>query len=404
MVRALAVLLTTVSSVTASMLDSDANSTGTVLNPNKILCPVLAALHKSGALVVDENGIAERAQIKAALKEGIWCSEDLAEFQSVGIADYDWTHKFDQTSRDRCLPGVTASGALCATRWLAGSTAKEVKRYLNIFQMNGMETVEHGFSTGTRGGNSNSLHDPCNGQYPCEPLFQKFYASKADSKGRIYASQVKQIICHALAEGDRGGEWSYFNGDASVLGLNVATLPARQWQMKAAMMGWLSAFGRADASGELYFTVDDARAMLMEGRVPDGWEKRRWGCITRLGGCPTMPNGKRDMTFLEQVNMDLPCDQDGEWWTAADPNKRTTTGVKCTNGGECKKNSDAHSLCLSHRCTCAKGRNGVQMLFDGHHCVEQASKQYFGSQCRYTQANNPTSPWTWQAMNSSIVV
>jgi len=403
MVRALAVLLTIASSATASMLDTDANSTGTVLNPNKILCPVLASLYNNGALVVDENGIAERAQIKAALKEGAWTHEDFSEFQSFGISDYDWTHKFDQNFRSRCAPGGGPGGASCATRWLTGSKAQDVKRYLNIFQMNGMETVEHGFSTGTRGGNCNSLHDPCNGQYPCEPLFQKFYVNNADSNGRIYASNIKKIICHALAEGDRGGEFAYQDGNVGVLGIKVARLPARQWQMKGAMMGWLSAFGRADVNNELYFTVDDARAMLMEGRVPNGWKKRHWGCVTKLGGCPTMPNGKKDLAFIDAINMDLPCDQEAEWWTGSS-GKRTTTGVTCKNTRECQSNSDPHSLCLSQRCTCSKGRNGAQMIFDNGHCVEQASKQYFGSQCRYTQANNPASPWTWQAMNSSILV
>jgi hypothetical protein len=395
MVR-VASLLTAAAS--AAMLDSDVGSNASSLDQNRILCPVLAALYNSGALQTDDFGIAERAQIKAALKEGTWCSEDLAEFQSVGIADYAWDRKFDQTSRDRCLPGLTLSGSACAAKWLVtDGQGQDVQRFLNIFEMNGLETVEHGFSTGVRGGNCNGLHDPCDGKYPCEPLFEKFYASKAVN-GRVYMDQIKEIICHAISEGDRGGEFAYFDGDVNVLGFDLASLPARQWQMKAAMMGWITAFGRTDESGEFYFTVDDMRAMLLEGRAPDGWERRRWGCLTSLGGCPTMPNGQRDTPFLDQVNAELPCEQTAEWWSGANGDMQTTSGQGCNKDGDCQ---NAHALCLSHRCTCAKGRNGMQMIFRDGECQEQPQRQYFGSPCRYTRADNPASPWTWQTVNTS---
>lgn len=362
------------------------------LDPNRILCPVLAALHNNGALVVDEFGDAERAQIKSALKDGTWCSEDLAEFQSAGIAGYAWDHKLDQQSRDRCLPGLTLSGTHCWNRWLIGSTARDVKRYLNIFEMNGLETVEHGMSTGVRGGNCNSPieNDLCNGQYPCEALFQKFYVAHADRRGRLYQQQILEILCHASAEGDRSGEFAYQDGDVGVAGLDAARLPARQWQMRAAMLGWLSAFGRADGNGDLYFTIADARAMLMDGRTPDGWERRRWGCITHLGGCPTMPDGNKDLTLLEQIHLELPCNQYDAWWqgTAA-----TTTGQSCTSDRSC---DDSHALCLSHRCTCGKGRNGLQMLFQHGRCTEQSNaRQYMGETCRYVRADHPESPNVW---------
>merc|ERR1719359_1314742 len=129
----------------------------------------------------------------------------------------------------------------------------------------------------------------------------------------------------------------------------------------------------------------------MEGRMPDGWEKRRWGCLTSLGGCPTMPNGQRDMSFYEQVNMELPCDENAEWWSAN--GMQTTTGESCNGDGDC---SEGHAHCLSHRCTCARGQNGRQMLFRDGACQEQSEvQQYMGQPCRYTRADNPESPWTW---------
>jgi len=376
---------------TTEAFKSMENSTLSNLDPNRILCPVLAALYNSGDLKVDSMGIAERADIKSALKDGTWVSEDFAEFQSGGISNYDWTHKMDQLSRDRCAPGITLSGTACFAKYVAGSSAKDVKRYLNIFEMNGLETTEHGFSTGVRGGNCNSRleNDLCNGQYPCEPLFDKFYASHADSRGRIYRENILQIICHTIAEGDRGGEFAYMDGSVGVLGLSVK-LPARQWQMKGAMQGWLSAFGRPDEHGELYFTVDDARAMLLEGRMPDGWEKRRWGCVTAIGGCPKMPNGKRDMGLLDQANAHLPCEQFDSWWGNSET---TVTGQSCRSDSSC---SDAHALCLSGRCTCGKGRNGLQMLYQHGSCKEQGNpRKYFGETCKYVRANNPDSPNAW---------
>jgi len=343
-------------------------------------------------LVVDEFGDAERAQIKSALKDGLWCSETLAEFQSLGISNYAPEHKSDQLSRDRCLPGLTFSGLSCATRRLVGSHAEGIKRYLNIFEMNGLETVEHGFSTGVRGGNCNSLpeNDLCNGQYPCEPLFDKFYVAHADQRGRLYLKQILEIVCHAQAEGDRGGEFSYQDGDIGVFGHTLSRLPARQWQVKAAMMGWLTAFGRHDGDGELYFTIADARAMMMEGRMPDGWEKRRWGCITRGPFCPILPNGIRDLGLMDIVNVELPCQEYDPWWTGK---ANTTTGQSCLSHHACE---DPHSLCLSDRCTCGKGRNGLQMLFQEGQCTEQTDvRRYNGGSCRSIRADHPASPSVW---------
>jgi len=385
---------------TAAAFKSMQNATAGNLDPNRILCPVLASLWNNGDLKTDEFGIAERMDIHSALKDGTGVSEDFAEFQSDGIADYDWTHKLDQSSRDRCAPGFSASGTACFAKYLANKKnyGLDVERYLNIFQMNGNENVEHGFSTGVRGGNCNSRaqNDVCNGQYPCQALFDKFYAAFADSRGRLYREQILKIICHTMKEGDRSGEFSYADASVPIPFIDVK-LPARQWQMKGAMQGWLSAFGRVDENNELYLDIEDARQMLMEGRLPDGWQKRRWGCVTQIGGCPKMPNGHRDTGLLDQATAELPCDEEQEWWGG---DERTTTGEGCSKDSDC---TDQHALCLSKRCTCGKGRNGRQMLFTASSkCEEQThTHKYFGESCQYTRANHPDSPSVW---SSSIEV
>merc|ERR1711862_176509 len=101
------------------------------------------------------------------------------------------------------------------------------------------------------------------------------------------------------------------------------------------MFGWLAAFGRTDENGKLYLTVTDAHAMLMEGRYPDGFEKREWGCI--FSGC-SAPGILHDA-----VNYELPCKEDA-WWQGS--SCEATTGETChlwCNGG---------ASCISGQCIC----------------------------------------------------
>eukprot|EP00662_Eupelagonemidae_sp_cell21_P033427 gene33427-59321_t len=115
-----------------------------VMDPNRILCPVLAQLNQDGILIPDATGNVEEKQIEDALMD-----------------------------------------------------------------------KKHGFSTGVRGGATNVPdYGTCNGQYPCEERFQRFYVPCADSQGRFNYSSILCIICNAKRMGDRGGEFSYNPGAA----------------------------------------------------------------------------------------------------------------------------------------------------------------------------------------------
>lgn len=352
---------------------------GSQLDPNRIICPVLAAMYNAGDLRPDVNGSLELEEIKAGLMDGLWTGESLAEFQAVGIADYDLENKDTELHRDRCLP-FTLAGTACAAKRAAGYSGDSVKRWLNIFTMNGKQAVEHGYSTGVRGGATNvpDLSDSCNGIYPCEDRFQKFYVQHADENGRFYLQNILEIICHARSEGDRGGEFSYNTGlPVYAPGLD-ALVPARDWQIKAAMTGWLTAFGRTDDGGDLYLTVDDARAMLMEGRYPDGWQKRSWGCL--FSGC-SAPG-----VFVDGVTLEMPCNVEDSWWQGSS-SCEAETGETChlwCNGG---------ASCISGKCICGLGSNGVAMCAKDGECIERSNTcTYFGESCQSVAADNPSAP------------
>merc|ERR1712232_1358885 len=204
----------------------------------------------------------------------------------------------------------------------------DVKRWLNIFVMNGKQVNEHGISTGVRGGATN-VPDPdeCNGVYPCEARFQRFYVNNTDSNGRLYKKNLMKMVCTARKFGDRGGEYSYSSGSIHLPGGgDLIPVPAREWQMKGAILGWLNAFGRKDEKGEWYMHIDDARKMLMEGHLPKGWKKRSWGCLSGL------PGDSCDEAFIKQVNEKVECDvsEDAPWWEGT--GLQVATGHKCRFG------------------------------------------------------------------------
>jgi len=308
----------------------------TALDHNKILCPVLAAMWKAGDLKADDEGNVELDDMLSGLQNGIGVTWSLAEFQAYGITDYDKDNKETEAVRDRCIPGATFSGFRCFVNKKRGVNDDSTKRWLNIFKMNGNQNVEHGISTGTRGGATN-VPDPetCDGQFPCQERFNKFYVESADGQGRFYRKNLMKVVCAARKMGDRGGEFSYSSGKVTVLGLmNLTQVPTREWQMKAAISGMLAAFGRKDEKGEIYLSGDDVHALLMEGRYPDGYAKRDWGCIG--SGCPS------GTSLLSDANQEVECDvgESDEWWQGS--------GCKVETGSTCwlSCNASRESVCV----------------------------------------------------------
>ena len=343
-------------------------ASATELDPDRILCPVIAALYNGGDLEVDEFGSASDAQIFAALTNGTGAGSSLAQFQSNGISDYDSSQKEIQEHRHRCI-----TGSPCWMKKKLFGPTEDTTRWLNIFKMNGLQTVEHGTSTGVRGGANNVPEfdyagGPCDGKYPCEERFQKFYASCANDDGRFYLENINCIICKGYKWGDRTGEFA----------MNP-TQGFRQWQMVAAMTGWLNAFGRTDEeTGELYFEMEDARAMLMEGRYPDGWKKRSWGVMG-------------DVKYA--MNLVVPqCDAGSgyydPWWM--DTDCPSYTGQKCSLLKKCS----GGATCISGKCLCGLGSNLVSMCAVDGACQERENKcEYFGEPCKTVPADSPKAPW-----------
>jgi len=346
------------------------------LDPKRIVCPVLAAMWRNADLKTDELGDVELDVMIEGLENGIGSGWSLAKSQGFGITDFDRANKGTELVRDRCIPGFTLTGTKCWAKREAGSKADDTKRWFNIFTMNGKQVLEHGISTGVRGGATN-VPDPetCGGIFPCEDRFQRFYASSADSNGRLYRSNLMKVVCAARKMGDRGGEYSYSSGSIHLPGSgDLLPVPAREWQMKAALSGWLNAFGRRDDRGELYLTVDDARAMLMEGRYPDGFQKRPWGCLTT--GC--------EFSFLHDANQPVECDigETDPWWQEAD--------CKVAAGSTCWFSCDGGATCVEGQCICGRASNGMGMCWKDGKCVERPNTcKYFGEGCQFVPATNP---------------
>jgi len=351
-------------------------------DPNRILCPVLAAMWNAGDLKTDEFGSVELQGMQDALHKGIGVEHSLAKFQATGIADFDRANKETELVRDRCLPG-TVSGTECAAKRAAGSTSDSVKRWLNIFTMNGKQVLEHGISTGTRGGATN-VPDPetCGGVFPCEERFQRFYVNNSDN-GRLYKKNLMKIVCAARKYGDRGGEFSYSSGSIHMPGGgDLLQVPAREWQMKCAIQGWLNAFGRKDEKGQWYLTIDDARAMVMEGRYPDGWKKRDWGCL--MYGC--------EDPFVTQARAEVECDvgETEPWWGQSPTGEK---GLQVATGEKCHLWCNGGATCVEGKCICGRGSNFVGMIAKDGKCEKRdARNHYFGEESSVVTATNPAAP------------
>lgn len=351
------------------------------LEHDHITCPVLAMMVDGGFLHPDEHGSITMGDMNQGMID-TGADPYTAEFFSVGIIQYDTANKETQQHRDRCYPG-TPCYALRREQDAAGlNRTAESERYLNIYTMNGVETVEHGFSTGIRGGWTNppdyddELH--CDGIFPCVRQFDFFARTCASPDGRFYRENIHCMICKAQQEGDYSGEWSF-----NPLGKR------RGWQMSVATLSMLAGYGRlpspdADPYGpETHFTMEDMQRMFMDGKNPIGWEKRSWSNFTMI----------KDLTETS-----LPCeDKYGEtlpWWN--DSTCPTNTGVPCSPvfGEIYKQGCPAHSICVNSWCVCNRGANGISTCSNGAgQCVEREDKcTYFGEKCTRTLADNPAAP------------
>jgi len=245
--------------------------------------------------------------------------------------------------------------------------------------MHGHQTLEHGISTGVRGGDTNMPPNAvdCKGVYPCEERFNQFFVGVAKDD-IFYLKDVLQVICRARKYGDRGGEFAY--ASSNKLGFwDLGPVPGREWQMKGAMTAALGAFGRTDSKGETYLTLDDWRALMLEGRYPDGFKARKNGCLTN--GC--------DLSAYQQFNLEFPCDveYDAPFWqgTGCD----TFTGQTCGTRKRCASGS----TCIGKKCICNRGSNYKTMCMKGGKCQEQETghnASWFGESNRVYPADNPS--------------
>lgn len=346
---------------------------------DRIICPVIAAMHRAGDLKSDPDGNVELQQIMDALEFALGNGHGSAAFQAYGISNFVESQKGIEQVRSRCLPN-TVDGAKCWAARQVGSTAEWTKRYFNVYLMNGKQVMEHGISTGTRGGATNMPpgKDLCNGVYPCEAAFQKYYVANADKNGRFYMKNMMKIVCQARIDGDRGGEHSYGSGLIHLPGLGSfipGLLPSREWQMKGAISATLATFGWRDSSNDLFLTVDDMRNLVMNGRYPDGWKMRKWGCL--LYGCE-FPTYDR---FTQPVGECAVGDNDA-WW----PN----SGCEVKTGKDCGWGCAKGSFCVDGQCICGRGKNGEGMCWNGSECAERNDAcTYFGEKCVSVAATNP---------------
>lgn len=363
----------------------------------RITCPVLAALNRAGQLPTDDDGNVEIRDIFTGLHEGLGIDRDLSLFQAFGIVGFPKSQLNKELVRDRCIPRVTESGNKCfMERFMAQFPSKQQEvpvgedtlRFLNILKMNGKQSVEHGVSTGVRGGGTdmpNGLIEQCNGQFPCEPMFQKFYVSVAEPNGRMYTENLLASVCLMRQVGDRGGENSHRGGQMSIPLVDGLLVTASEWQAKGALTAMLQVFGTWDAArGERYMTAEDVRSVVMDGKFPEGWTKREHGCINE--GCDYE---ERATTRWRKEIKNCPAVEFGEFWQNSAC--QTRTGTTCGSDSDCA-NVGAH--CMDGHCTCSRGDNGKTKCFKRGKCRQrnQHGCDWFGSDCEIVKTSNPDAP------------
>jgi len=340
---------------------------------NHIVCPVLAALHRGGALQTDRDGDVEMSQLVDALTTGLGNSKELADFQTYGICKFNRSQKGIETHSDACLPPTSCS----TKRFVRGIVDEDTMRWFNLFTMNGKQALEHGMSTGIRGGDTNMPPNAidCGGQYPCKKRFDQFFGDGGTPNGRFYMSDIMKVVCKARQYGDRGGEFAYAENSAFVLG----NVPGREWQMKGAMGAIVLSFGKRDENGELYLTMADLKALFLEGRYPDGWQRREHGCLAF--GC--------EFSAQTLFNMDVPCEVDYQEPFWQNTGCQVYTGRTCGIFSGCRDGE----TCVGRKCLCNRGGNWRTMCYEGGACREQPSDNYtwFGGPRVVVPDDNPKS-------------
>jgi hypothetical protein len=347
---------------------------------DRILCPVLAAMHRAGDLVSDAAGNVELEDMKNGLHLGLGIGESLASFQAHGINVYTNEQKGIEKHRSRCVP---PGGAACWAARKTGLFNSSSQRWLNLYKMNGKQVLEHGISTGIRGGDTNMPPDAlnCQGVYPCRKRFNQFIVPNIIN-GRFTVDSAMKVVCMARQFGDRTGEHAYADNKIKLFGIwSAESVPGPEWQMKGAMSAMVYAFGKLDSKGNRYMTKSDLEAIFMQGRYPTGWQKHAHGCL--LYGC--------DVSALTRFRMDVgecPTAMKDEWWQGS--GCKTATTNTCGRWKKCP----AGQTCMTGVCRCNRDDDGRTMCFSGGSCKRQGADGYrfFGSGRSFMPADNPKAP------------
>lgn len=212
------------------------------LDANKIMCPVLAAMYNSGQLKVDEEGRVSLTELFRMLTQDLGVGQAFAAFQARGVAAYK-LNDHEEIFRSR---KISEDGE---------------ERYLNIFKMHANPEVRHGMGTAVRAADG-----------PNEEIFDQFITNNCNDSEKMYRSDILKIVEFTVEFGEKKGEFS-----------DSMFKVMREWQMRLAMDGFLSAFGEKDENDEQFLKLSDVRRLYINGELPENWRKRDWGCL--INGC-----------------------------------------------------------------------------------------------------------------------
>jgi hypothetical protein len=143
----------------SSTIDKQCN-----LDPDKIMCPVLAAMYRDGKLQVDEEGRVSLTELFRMLTQDLGVGAAFANFQARGVAAY----MLGDTHETTRLRKISEDGQ---------------ERYLNIFKMHMNPNVRHGMGTAVRGEEG-----------PNEDTFDALITQNCSNPDRMYRSDILKIV------------------------------------------------------------------------------------------------------------------------------------------------------------------------------------------------------------------